>query len=1358
MPRNLFIAVVLSTCLQLTALARTPRVALPQKLPQAVELQQFYSSLHKVLGKQSLWNKADEEFINLKPLQEFLKGTKLTDEIHAELNVFREEYAAILGDKVDIADLLKYSELQALAEGASSSDTQANDYIELVDSVIKDLPVKDKLYMFTIKLTLADDTEVTLIKPGMSVPHNISKRVREQINSLEKIAFDPSGVTFNIRDQSLDIVKSLKVVKMEVKQVNLVDNKQKYLDLNYGVADTDVHRQLVANGYQMVHGIPNIKGGERKEVFVKLNGKDNDHVKDVVTVLEQANDQTYLERQAKTNGLNGSGISLSLPTKQQVELIFAEIEFSAEAFETERARLAKMLLEIKWYEHRTGNDNVAQQLRDKFDELFKNSTDAAEIEEIEHLSEEVFVLRKIITAIQAVEGGYPAVVGHRLGLGSGYSYTSHMNKEFDTVALVVMGIVINTKYPEHKYQDLHVLLGELLDLRSETKEKVQLLQNGIDMVGGWQTLRSALNEGSPSSAAQFRSALAGTVLREETTAERIAEVVLLYRIITPIQAKDDRVVYVASKLGLSKYSYVDHLKKELDTTKLVAMATIINNEYPEHEHQTLHALFGQLLDLRGEKKEVKEAMQLLQNGIDKAGGWQALPSDLKEGNSNVAAKFLNDLGNAAIDGVAAEQIEATEKRTAEVVLLYRIISAIKQDGERPEAVGSRLGLRWGYSYVSHLEKGREFDLEVLQRNIEAIKAKKNHKKNTELHNSLDNSIELLGTVYDPVQQVKQSFLNIIKSESEKENVEAEMKQLDKGINKAGGWEALQSALKKGDQGDPRAAGRFRKALARAAIDGVAAKQIEVTEKRMAEVVLLYRIITTIQKKGEWATTVARKLGLSDYSYTSHLEKGVDTAKLVAMGITINNEYPEHEHQTLHALFGDLLDLRGERKEVKEAVQLLQKGIDKAGGWQALKSGQTGDPTAATRLLNNLARAAIDGVAAEQIEATEKRIAEVVLFYRIITAIKAVEGGYPKVVGSKLGLGSEYSFTSHLNKEFDTVALVVMGFIIDNEYPEHEHQTLHALFGNLLDLRGERKEVKEPVQLLQTGINKAGGWLALQSAMRTGDASAAAQFINNLALAAIDGAAAKQIEATEKRIAEVVLLYRIISAIKAVEGEDPQIVGSKLGLGEYSYTSHLNKEFDTVALVVMGFIIDNEYPEYQDLGALFGDLLDLRGERKEVKEPVQLLQTGINKAGGWLALQSAMRTGDASAAAQFLNNLARAALRGEEAAHITEVVLLYRIISPIQKKGEEIHAVASRLGLGRNYSYKSHLQEGREFNLQELKESVEAIKAEHEENTELHENLNDSIKLLQQLREPKQQLREPKQLVRELKQLELPFSP
>ena len=1137
MPRNLFIAVILSTCLQLTALARTPRVVSLQKLPQAGELQQFYSSLHKLLGKQSLRNKAKKYGINLKPLQEFLNGTKLPDKIHDESNVFRKEYAAILGDKVDIADLLKYSELQALAEGASSSDTQANDYIGLVDSAIKDLPVKAKLYLFTIKLTLAGGTEVTLIKPGMSVPRNIKSRVTTQINSLNKIAFDPSGVTFNIRDQSLDIVKSLKVVKMEVKQVNLVDGRQKYLDLNYGVADTDVHRQLVANDYQMVHGIPNIDGGERKEVFSKVNKngeyEDSNHADDVVTALAAVHKKNYLERQAKINGLNDSGISLSLPTKQQVEFIFADIQFDANSFKIKRARLAKMLFEIKWYEHKTSDKDVAQELRSKFDDKFNNYTDDEVKVKIEHLSEEVFVLRRIITAIQK-KGETPQVVGRRLGLGSGYGYTSHLRKGLGTEALVEMGITINNEYPEHEHQTLHALFGDLLDLRDEAKEikeAVQLLQKGINKAGDWQALQSAMRTGGEISAARFLNNLAlaatdGAAAKQiEATEKRMAEVVLLYRIISAIQKKGEWATTVASKLGLAwGYTYTSHLQEGqvFDLQVLQGKIKKIKETHNDAElHNNLNDSIKRLEKvydpvqqfqltflniIKPEKSSISEAaanraMQLLQKGINKAGGWQALQLAMRTGDPNSAGHFLNNLALAAIDGVATKQIEETEDRIAKVVLLYRIISAIQKKGEKVAAVARKLGLAWGYSYVSHLQEGREFDLEALQGKVEAIKAKR--EENTELHKNLDDSIKLLEEVYDPVQQFQLTFLNIIKQEKpsiSEADTEAVIQLLHEGIAAAGGWQALLSAMR---TGDARAPAKFLNNLALAAIDGAAAKQIEATAERMAEVVLLYRIISTIQKKGDKSKAVASKLGLGGgYSYASHLQEGrvfdLEVLKESVEAIkqqeikalkeqeTDVSEEQRNEMKNKHENLNDSIErlnkvynplqqfrltflniIKQKRKkqsmsetDTEAVIELLLKSIGGVEGWLALQSAmRTGDASAAAQFRNVLARAALK-VETEKRDILEKRMAEVVLLYRIITTIQAVEKDKSKAVASKLGLGSGYTYTSHL-QERQVFDLQVLQGKIKKIKETHNDAELHKSLDDSIE---RLQQLREPKQL------------------------------------------------------------------------------------------------------------------------------------------------------------------------------------------------------------------------------------------------------------------------------------------------------
>ena len=236
MLRNLLSVVMLSVCLVTSAQAVSPRV-----------VKKFYQSLHKVLKSKQVQNKAGHT--DLTPLHEFLQGKPLDKDMRDELAMFSDEYGDILKTKskteeiaVSIEDLIKYSKLQ-----------ESRAYDELFDAAIKSLPAENKLYLFNIKLTLEDGTVVTLIKPGMSNANGASKRVREQVRLLEGIADNLDEVTFTLPQKG-----TLKVTAMHVEQQNL-SGRKKYLGLNFGVTDNDVHKHLQELDYQLVHGIPDFR-------------------------------------------------------------------------------------------------------------------------------------------------------------------------------------------------------------------------------------------------------------------------------------------------------------------------------------------------------------------------------------------------------------------------------------------------------------------------------------------------------------------------------------------------------------------------------------------------------------------------------------------------------------------------------------------------------------------------------------------------------------------------------------------------------------------------------------------------------------------------------------------------------------------------------------------------------------------------------------------------------------------------------------------------------------------------------------------------------------------------------------------
>ena len=496
--RNKFIVVILSSCLYLTAQARVPQASLP-KLPV---LQAHYQSLHKILNTKSVWSdraieRAAEEDLDLiglrSSLKGFLKGKPLDEDIFKELKQYGTEYEGLLnakakGNEISIEDLLKYSEGIAKA-----NEHKYEEGIRLVDESIKSLPSKNKLYLFTIELTLENGEKVTLIKPGKSSAGNINKRIKEQLSLLKGIANHLEEVTF-----TLPQFGTLAVEKMEVEQVNLA-GKEKYLDLNYGVTDGDVHKHLSEFSYQMVHGIPNIQGGEKREVFIRIEDgkyKDSNYVEEVVEAWKKVQgEKTYYERIQNNIPIpSNTGISLNLG-EYRTQLIFEQMKLSASEFKDDKAKLASMLFDIKRYKERTGNGEKLQGLYDAY--VKKNGYDKDIQAAAEVLSEELFLIYRIISTIKQ-EGETNAEVANRLGLGYRYSYTKHLEKGLVGASLVSMSVTIANNYSDN--ENLNELIDKVLNLRGE-KEKIinaqQLLQRSIDAAGGWQALHTAIQKKWP---------------------------------------------------------------------------------------------------------------------------------------------------------------------------------------------------------------------------------------------------------------------------------------------------------------------------------------------------------------------------------------------------------------------------------------------------------------------------------------------------------------------------------------------------------------------------------------------------------------------------------------------------------------------------------------------------------------------------------------------------------------------------------------------------------------------------------------------------------------------------------------------
>ena len=609
MLRNLLSVVMLSICLATSAQAVSPRA-----------VKKFYQSLHKVLKSKQVQDKAG--YTDLTPLHEFLQGKPLDKDMHNELAMFSDEYEDILKTKskteeiaVNIADLLKYSELQK---------TKTHD--DLFDAAIKSLPAENKLYLFNIKLTLEDGTVVTLIKPGMS--KNGDSRVKRQIRLLEGIANNLDDVTFTLPQKG-----TLKVKEMHVEQKNLAGRK-KYLDLNFGVTDNDVHKHLQELGYQQVHGIPNMYGADKKEVLIKIaDGKyeDSDHVQDVADMLGYANISTYRERRSATAIKKDNGISLNLG-EYKTKLVFAQMKANASEFKDKNSELASILADIKWYEHATGN---GKGLRPLYDEFAKQFSDA-DLERVERLSQEVYLMRGIISVVREGKENLPALA-RRLGLGNGYISKTHLEEgwEFDLNKLQAkieemrndgndydfdtldecMDILSKVHKP-HKPKDINLLkqledsiitratkLG--IDDANKITEAKDLLHDSINKAGGWDELQKAFKTSNDKlvnaqSAGKFRYNLADAVLYGKDE-NQIVEAITFYRIIAVARRGGEDPRKVARRLGLGPdYSSKTHLNEgwEFNLDELQEKLAEMKDELGEDAIETIDDCIDRLRDLR----------------------------------------------------------------------------------------------------------------------------------------------------------------------------------------------------------------------------------------------------------------------------------------------------------------------------------------------------------------------------------------------------------------------------------------------------------------------------------------------------------------------------------------------------------------------------------------------------------------------------------------------------------------------------------------------------------------------------------------------------------------------------------------
>lgn len=114
-----------------------------------------------------------------------------------------------------------------------------------------------------------------------------------------------------------------------------------------------------------------------------------------------------------------------------------------------------------------------------------------------------------------------------------------------------------------------------------------------------------------------------------------------------------------------------------------------------------------------------------------------------------------------------------------------------------------------------------------------------------------------------------------------------------------------------------------------------------------------------------------------------------------------------------------------------------------------------------------------------------------------------------------------------------------------------------------------------------------------------------------------------------------------------------------------------------------------------------------------------LDAAVKTAGGWQALAVAMQSNTSAAQTRFSNILAQAVTAGKDEQLLSEVVLLYRLISAVQKlEGGTNQRHARGFGLGNSYSYRSHLESKRDFNLKKMQAHIQGLRTQYADNKEL----------------------------------------
>ena len=1067
-----------------------------------------------------------------------------------------EEIDRLIEDKINphlektFANLKEDVKLEHAAE-EEYQNLPYQEYKEILqrkNDAIRALDSDNRLYLYQLILTLADERKVTISKAGKSSVGNVTERVSVQTSQMQTLAAlieaqesklkanpeiaDEDLITFQLSKDE----EAVPVIKMEVKKIftgrdTAKDESKRAKILPNGIQDKDIHTLLIEeHGYHRVSGIPNLSGGMREEMLIHIGKGADEQRDDIEHAFAAVTEEDYLSRRAKTKARTSgyNGVSLHLPQADQAEVtlagIYANAGISDKLASITKQKLAKADMDIRWLKHKKlFQDKVAQKVAEmwtnKLEQLIEEK--GLSKKEVENLSTEVHLMRLLLDGVD----GKAKDAARQLGLTGSlrYSYVGHINREitFDKARLAEMRAFTLLRFGEDKEKlqafDAfmeHVTQTKNLDIEKITKAANEL-QEIIATSIGIEEL-DKLTAGTKNSGNEaFTRQLTKAVL-EGKSAELIKEVLLMRLILDSI---DGQVQDAARQLGLTgspNYSYVGHIGGafSFDEARLAEMRafTLLRFGEDKEKLQAFDAFMEHVTQTKNlDIEKITKAAEKLQEIIndESIGGIKELDA-LLEGNTG-AGGFTRLLTKAVLEDKPAELIK-------EVLLMRLLLDSI--DGQAQDAA-RQLGLTGLplYRYAGHINGKITFDVARLteMRAFTLLRFGEDKEK-----------LQAFDAFMEHVAQTR----NL-----DTEKITAAAEELQESIATSIGIKEFDKLIAGKNTGRVP----FTQLLTKAVLKGKPAELIK-------EVLLMRPLLDSIDGQAQDA---ARQLGLTgkNYTYVRHIDGAFtfDVARLTEMRAFTLLRFGEKEEVmgAFDAFMEHVAQTRNlDTEKITAAAEELQESIATSIGIKEFDKLIAGKNTGRVPFTQLLAEAVLEGKPAELIK-------EVLLMRLLLDSID----GQAQDAARQLGLTGLplYRYAGHIDGAFtfDVERLTEMRAFTLLRFGEDKQQAFDAFMNHVVQTNNLNMEkITKAANELQAIISTSIG-IKEFDALLEGDSSAG-NFTQLLTEAVLEDRPAELIK-------EVLLMRTLISAMQVLTGEKRvRTVALSLGVrgNNYNFKAHL----------------------------------------------------------------------------------------------------------------------------------------------------------------------------------------------------------